>query len=190
MVLPAKLLVGPRFLIPILELALLVFLGVLNPDRRAAEELHVRTIAITIIALISLANLISVALLIRGIVGGSSALTGRALLYGALSVWVTNILVFGLWFWETDRGGPRRRSSGEETYPDFQFPQMTAQGLAGPTWKPSIVDYLYVALTNATAFSPTDTMPLTWLAKLLMTIESLVSMATVIMVAARAVNII
>jgi hypothetical protein len=105
-------------------------------------------------------------------------------------VWITNILVFGLWFWETDRGGPRKRSSGTEGYPDFQFPQMTAKGLASSDWKPSIVDYLYVALTNATAFSPTDTMPLTPLAKILMTVESLVSMATVIMVAARAVNII
>lgn len=114
---------------------------------------------------------------------------GRPLLYGAVSVWLTNIIVFGLWFWELDRGGPMARARAKERHPDFLFPQMVTPEIAQPNWRPEFVDYLYVSLTNAAAFSPTDTMPLTRAGKTLMSAESLVSIVTVGIVAARAVNI-
>jgi uncharacterized membrane protein len=99
------------------------------------------------------------------------------------------VIVFGLWFWELDRGGPGRRAEGVERNPDFLFPQMTSPDFAPADWRPGFFDYLYVALTNAAAFSPTDTMPMTLMAKALMSTQSLVSLLTVVVVAARAVNI-
>jgi hypothetical protein len=102
---------------------------------------------------------------------------------------VTNVLLFGLWYWEFDRGGPLRRASGREAAPDFMFPQMADPRMAPDGWRPSLIDYLYVSFTNATAFSPTDTMPLTPTAKVLMAVQSLASLITVGLVFARAVNI-
>ena len=135
------------------------------------------------------ANIVSVILLVHHLLAGGKNTSGKALVYAALAVWLTNVIVFGLWFWEVDKGGPAARSGQHERIPDFLFPQMTDQRITSSEWRPGFIDYLYVAFTNATAFSPTDTMPLTQMAKLLMTAESLVSMITVIVVAARAVNI-
>ena len=188
-VLPKGLLLGPRYVIPVLEGILAVLLGVFRPDRKFAKEIHIRALAISLIALIALANLASVVLLVSGIVSGGQGLTGKHLVYSSGAIWLTNILVYGLWFWELDRGGPIRRGTPQEGYADLAFPQLTSPSLGPPNWVPTMIDYLYVALTNATAFSPTDTMPLSPLAKILMTGESLVSMVTVVMVAARAVNI-
>ncbi len=97
--------------------------------------------------------------------------------------------MFGLWYWEFDRGGPVARAAGTRPYPDFLFPQMTTPELAPPDWEPAFVDYLYVSFTNALAFSPTDTMPMTRWAKLTMLVQSVVSVVTVVLVIARAVNI-
>src|SRR5262249_26118113 len=107
----------------------------------------------------------------------------------ALTVWGTNVNTFGLWFWEFDRGGPVRRLQPDLPPPDFQFPQMENPQLAEPGWKPHLLDYLYVSFTNSVAFSPTDAMPLTRRAKMLMLSESAVSSVTILLVAARAVNI-
>ena len=114
---------------------------------------------------------------------------GKNLLFYATQIWFTNVLVFGLWYWELDRGGPGERCASRHREPDFLFPQMANPGAATFDWHPSFVDYLYVSFTNATAFSPTDTMPLTEWAKVLMMIQSLASLITVALVAARAVNI-
>lgn len=189
LILPRGLVIGPRYLIPGLEGALVLVLAALNPSKRSGEDAYVRGVALALIALVNLGNVASVVLLVHAIVSSSQGITGRALLYAAMSIWLTNTLVFGLWFWEIDRGGPGLRRTPKERSPDFLYPQMTAASLGGGDWRPSMLDYLYVAFTNATAFSPTDTMPLSPLAKALMTVESLVSMITVIMVAARAVNI-
>ncbi|MBV9547646.1 MAG: hypothetical protein JOY61_25010, partial [Chloroflexi bacterium] len=107
----------------------------------------------------------------------------------AMQIWLTNVIVFGLWYWELDRGGPSARVRADHREPDFLFPQMITPAVAPADWYPRFWDYLYVAFTNATAFSPTDTMPLTVVAKSLMTIQSIVSLLTVALVAARAVNI-
>ena len=101
-------------------------------------------------------------------------------------VWLTNIITFGLLFWQVDEGGPRLRAERARPDPDFEFPQ-DARLRAG--WNPRLSDYLYVSLTNAIAVSPTDTMPLTRRAKGLMAVESLISYAVVILVVARAVNV-
>lgn len=187
--LPRGLQLGPSYVIPVLEVVLVIVVALLRPDQQAAHSAHVRTLAIILIALISLANLASVAFLVNGIIGTSGFLSGRRLVYSAASIWLTNVLVFGLWFWEMDAGGPARRASGQSTTPDLGFPQTITPSLSDPGWRPSMIDYLYVALTNATAFSPTDTMPLSRLAKSLMSVESLISMLTVTIVAARAINI-
>ncbi|MFN8036370.1 MAG: hypothetical protein U0V73_10585 [Acidimicrobiia bacterium] len=97
--------------------------------------------------------------------------------------------MFALWYWEFDRGGPLDRAAGVQPYPDFLFPQMASPELAPPDWEPGFVDYLYVSFTNATAFSPTDTMPMTQWAKLTMLVQSAISVIAVALVIARAVNI-
>ena len=127
-------------------------------------------------------------MLIRGLLQGSKAEASQ-LVFSAIQIWLTNVIVFGLWYWELDRGGPSARCTPEHREPDFLFPQMATPSIAPDGWFPHFVDYLYVAFTNATAFSPTDTLPLTVWAKGLMTVQSLASLLTVALVAARAVNI-
>ncbi|MGP0110062.1 MAG: hypothetical protein ACLPR9_14580 [Acidimicrobiales bacterium] len=113
---------------------------------------------------------------------------GRTLVFASVPIWLTNVIVFGLWYWELDRGGVAARLRQNHRHPDFLFPQMSTPGSA-PGWTPDFMDYLYTSFTNATAFSPTDTMPLTAWAKLLMMIQSLASLLTVALVISRAVNI-
>jgi hypothetical protein len=114
---------------------------------------------------------------------------GHPLILAGIVLWVTNVLLFGLWYWELDRGGPIARQLDPDALPDFLFPQMTEPRLAPEGWRPIFVDYLYTSFTNATAFSPTDTMPLTPIAKVLMTVQSAAALVTVALVLARAVNI-
>ena len=104
-------------------------------------------------------------------------------------IWLTNFLIFALWYWELDRGGPGKRAAGHDQAPDFLFPQMSDDRIEPLNWRPQFIDYLYVSLTNATAFSPTDTMPLTPMAKSVMGIQSLVSLVTLGLIVARAVNV-
>jgi hypothetical protein len=136
----------------------------------------------------TLANVVSMALLVHHLLN-SSVSQGRNLIYSAVAVWLTNVIVYGLWFWEVDRGGPHRRASGEKLLPDIQFPQMENPGLAPEHWRPRFTDYLYTSFANGTSFAPADAMPLTLRAKVLFTSESLVSLITIAIVAARAVNI-
>lgn len=114
---------------------------------------------------------------------------GTTLLLDALNIWVTNVIVFALWFWSTDRGGPPTCGLVKRAHADFLFPQMTLLDREVRDWLPGFVDYVFLAFTNATAFSPTDTLPLTQRAKLLMMAEAMISLLTIALVAARAVNI-
>jgi len=195
---------GPRWLAPLVELALLVPLSVatastLKAARSASSALQwqsigrkrfrIRLLAITLTGLSTLMNFGSLALLIQAILGGRAG-TGRTLLLDALNIWLTNVVIFALWFWTLDRNGPAARGVVRENKSDFLFTQqMTAHGSQFKRWSPGFIDYLYLAYTNATAFSPADTFPLTVRAKLLMTAESAVSLITVVLVAARAVGI-
>jgi uncharacterized membrane protein len=147
-----------------------------------------RRVAIGMIAFVSAANIASLVLLSHRLLHGGKE-NGHQLILSGIVLWCTNVLLFGLWYWETDRGGPVAREKGERDFPDFLFPQMTSPRWAPKGWMPRLIDYLYVSLTNATAFSPTDTMPLTATAKWLMGTQSIVSLVTVGLVVARAVNI-
>jgi uncharacterized membrane protein len=187
--LPERLIPGPRLLVPSLEGVVLLVISVVFPHRTSHEPSTVRRVmAIVLIALVTVANLINLGLLIRELLKGGVQ-NGRELVFSSIAIWVTNVIVFGLWYWELDRGGPAARHDPAHREPDFFFPQMTTPGAARPDWTPTFIDYLYVSLTNATAFSPTDTMPLTPAAKALMGVQALASLLTVALVAARAVNI-
>jgi hypothetical protein len=177
------------WLIPIgPELILLVPLAWDRPRRRLEQQGHRRTVALAQLAVISLANAQLLVAVIASLVQGNEK-SGSQLLLKALTLWGTNVITFGLWYWELDRGGPVRRLQPEPPPPDFQFPQMDSPELAQPGWRPELVDYLYVSFTDSIAFSPTDAMPLTRRAKLLMLAEATISSVTVLLVAARAVNI-
>jgi uncharacterized membrane protein len=189
-VLPDRLDLGPRFLIPGLEAALGLALLVTRTTRRGREPSQLRVVSIGLIALINAANLVSLGYIVHDLLfPKNTAVSGRVLVYASVPVWLTNIIVFALWYWELDRGGPAVRSTDRRRAPDFLFPQMSAPGAVRGDWWPSFLDYLYVSFTNVTAFSPTDTMPLTAWAKLLMMLQSLASLLTVALVISRAVNI-
>ena len=125
-----------------------------------------------------------------GITQGTTGTTPSHLLITGALIWLTNVIVFGLWYWEFDRGGPVARALNTKQYPDFQFVQMVSPPvMVPPDWEPNFVDYLYLAFTNAAAFSPTDVMPLSRWAKIAMTVQSAISIVTVALVVSRAVNI-
>jgi hypothetical protein len=177
------------WLIPIgPELILLVPLTWQRPRRRLEQLGHRRTVALLLLGLVSLANALLLLAVVASLVRGDEK-SGAQLLLKATTVWGTNVIAFGLWYWAFDRGGPVRRLRSHPPPPDFQFPQMENPQLAEPGWRPHLVDYIYVSFTNAIAFSPTDAMPLSRWAKLLMLSESALSALTVLLVAARAVNI-
>jgi hypothetical protein len=188
LILPSKLTVGPGWVIPALEAALIIPLTITAPQRHPEEVALVRFASLLLIGLVNLANLASLALLVH-VVLNRSLVSGRQLIFSGFLIWLTLVLAFALWYWEFDRGGPTLRRFTSERPPDFLFPQMATAELGQPNWMPGFVDYLYVAFTNATAFSPTDTMPLTGRAKVLMLIEALASITTIVMIAGRAVNI-
>jgi hypothetical protein len=170
------------------ELLLLVPLAWQLP-RRQLEQLGLRRkTALALLGLVSAANTLLVLAVVASLVRGTEK-SGAQLLLKALTVWGTNVIAFGLWYWAFDRGGPARRLRPSPPDPDFQFPQMENPQLVSPGWRPELVDYIYIAFTNAIAFSPTDAMPLSRRAKLMMLAESAISAVTVLLVAARAVNI-
>lgn len=186
---PRRLAVHPYWLLPVVEGVFLAVLLLVNPGRINRESVALRIASLTLAAVASLANAWSLARLIEALLTGHEGSTAGPLLLAAAGIWGTNVVVFALWYWEFDRGGPVARAHAHHAHPDFLFPQMQAQELVSGDWEPAFLDYLYVSYTNATAFSPTDTMPMSRWAKLLMLMQSAVSIITVVLVVARAVNI-
>ncbi len=187
--LPERLSVGPTWLLPSVEGLLLIGLMVASPNPRLRHSPFRRHVALLLIALVSTVNLYSLVELCHYLLHGHVS-NGRELVVSGIVLWGTNVLLFGLWYFELDRGGPLARALKEERYPDFLFVQMTdAERYAPQAWMPRLIDYLYTSFTNATAFSPTDTMPLTAAAKWLMSLQALGSLVTIGLVVARAVNI-
>jgi uncharacterized membrane protein len=177
------------WLLPVLpELVLLILLTWHRPRQRLEEIGIRRTISITLLMLVSAANAFLVIAVIASLVRGEEK-SGAQLLLKAATVWSTNVVAYGLWYWALDRGGPVRRLRPNPPLPDFQFPQMENPDFAPKGWQPHLFDYVYVSFTNSIAFSPTDAMPLTRRAKALMLSESIFSALTLLLVAARAVNI-
>jgi uncharacterized membrane protein len=188
LLLPPRLVIGPKWLLPALEGLMFAGLVIVSPQRLVqAEHIPSRRISLAIAGLVSLANATSLALLIHFLLHHSD-MNGRQLVISGTLIWVTNVLIFSLWYWEADRGGPGTRAAGHDTRPDLLFPQMSDDRWH-PGWRPVFIDYLYVSLTNAAAFSPTDTMPLSLTAKAIMGLQSLISLITIGLVIARAVNV-
>jgi hypothetical protein len=198
--------VGPRWLAPSLELALLIPLSLATAwtQKRARgastgaewasigrHRRIVRRLAIVLTAICTLMNFSALARLIAAIFAGHAG-SGKALLLDATNIWATNVVVFALWFWTLDRGGPAARGLISEAKSDFLFTQQQAGVIDRDQfkdWSPGFIDYLFLAFTNATAFSPADTFPLTTRAKLLMMAEAAISLCTIAIVASRAVGI-
>lgn len=187
--LPSRLTIPPRALLPGLELALLLVLTAFNPVRLNRESRLLQLGSIALAALVSLANAGSALLLADRLIGGNATEDAGTLLRVGGSIYLTNVIAFGLLYWEYDRGGPAARRQGQHPHGDFLFAQMASPDCAAPDWEPRFIDYLYVSFTNATAFSPTDTLPLARWAKVLMTVQSIVALVTVALVVARAVNV-
>jgi uncharacterized membrane protein len=186
-----------RWVVPALTVLVLASLFAIRPQGRLVrvmgwrpQFLHVtrRRLALVTIAIVSAANSASIVLLVHLLVNGAQA-TAPTLLRAAVHMWVVNVLLFGLWYWQLDGGGPIDRPRCTHAERDFLFPQHTEPVLAESGWQPEFLDYLYLSFTNATAFSPTDTMPLSRWAKMLMLVQSAISLALAVMVVARAVNI-
>lgn len=179
--------VGPKYLVAAMEALLVLAIGFTAPRRHSTAATAHKAISVLLIGLVSIANAGELALLTKALIHGAS-LPGKTLLSGALAIFLTNVIMFGLWYWELDSPGlSGRHKRSIET--NFQFPQNESMHENTRRWRPGFLDYLYVSLTNGTAFSPTDTMPLTHIAKGLMSVQAFISLVTVVLVTARAVNI-
>jgi hypothetical protein len=188
LLLPRRLTVGPSWLIPSLEGALLIGMFLATPNQLEHEHRVRRNVALGLTGFVSAANIFSLGALTHFLLHHHVS-NGRELVISGVLIWLTNLLIFALWYWEMDRGGPGRRAAGHDGPPDFLFPQMSDDHIMPPDWRPMFIDYLYVSLTNNTAFSPTDTMPLRPVAKTVMGVQSVVSLLTIGLIVSRAVNI-
>ena len=159
-----------------------------TPNQLEHEHPGRRRVALGLTAFVSAANIFSLGALTHFLLHHSTP-NARELIVAGVLIWLTNFLIFALWYWELDRGGPGKRAAGHDGPPDFLFPQMTDDRIEPLDWRPQFIDYLYVSLTNNTAFSPTDTMPLTPMAKIIMGVQSVVSLLTIGLIVSRAVNI-
>jgi uncharacterized membrane protein len=182
-----SLVLGPRFVIAFLELLLVFGIGVTAPLKHDLGARLRRDFSFLLIGLISLANAASMFLVAGDLIHGAN-IAGKQLIFAAFAIFVTNIIIFSVWYWELDSPGLTGVHK-HDAAPKFQFPQMGMNLPETKNWEPSYFDYLYLSTTNSTAFSPTDTMPLTHSTKLLMGIQALVALITVVLVTARAVNI-
>jgi hypothetical protein len=198
--LPEQLILGPRLVIPALEVVLLAALIIVNPRRMTRDNPWERAAALTLVGLIAVANAVALILLLRQLVTTDNS-RAVELLIAAGQVWLTNVIVYGLAYWELDRGGPVARTHlprHQLARADFRFPQdedhdaiaeVARRSSAKSGWVPGFVDYLYVSITNSSAFSPTDTMPLTPRAKLLMAAESVSALMISVLVVAFGVGL-
>ncbi|MEO6834895.1 MAG: hypothetical protein ABI231_03195 [Candidatus Tumulicola sp.] len=147
--------------------------------------------AMIVVAIIALAaNCVNLFVVVRALVFTPDRVHAVELLATSVMIWVSNVVIFAILYWDLDRGGPGARARSEQTYPDFAFPQASDPNLSPPGWQPGFVDYLFLGFTGATAFSPTDALPLTPRAKVLMMAQGLISLVALVVVAARAINIV
>ncbi len=187
--LPTGVLLGPRWLLPLIEAVLLVVVVAGDPVRISRRSRELRTVSIVLVSVLVLATLWSTVLLIDDLIhGGPETNSASDLLAAGTAVWFSNIIAFALLYWELDGGGAASRAHELAGHADFAFPQHLNPTLASPHWRPRFVDYLYLGYTNATAFSPTDVMPLSLRAKYTMLVQSTVALALFGLIVARAVN--
>jgi uncharacterized membrane protein len=189
LLLPDRYVLGSRYALIVAEVLLLAALSLTTPKERIFKSISRRINVFMLIIITSLANGYSLAQVTGRLLQSGGIGNGRDLILTAINIYLTNIIIFGLWYWEMDAGGPGQRLLTPKHDQDFLFPQNQNENYKHPHWRPTFVDYLYVSATNAMAFSPTDTMPLSRRAKLLMLSQATLSLIAVALVAARAVNI-
>jgi hypothetical protein len=187
--LPDKFSATSRYVIPVIEGLLLVALAFTTPRKRVFKSITRRVNALLLIGIVTLANGYALAVVANLLLKGGHVADGRELILSSLNIYLTNIIIFALWYWEMDGGGPGERQRIERYDQDFLFPQQRHETFMHPDWKPLFTDYLYIANCNAITFGPTDTLPLSRRAKLLMMLQSTISLITIALVAARAVSI-
>ncbi len=187
LILPDRYVFGVRWLIPALELVLILLLLRTTPKRSVFRSPKRHINVVLLLAVLALGNLYALFRVADQLLQGGKVYDGRALILTAINIYLTNIVIFALLYWEMDAGGPGHRREARDTEHDLLFPQSQIASLA--KWHPTFIDYLFVSSTNATAFSPTDTLPLSRRAKMLMLFQAMISLVVVALVAARAVNI-
>jgi len=188
--LPERVVLFPVWFPYVIGIALILPMVAVGLSAEKARWLRVeRTITLLFIVAMGVGTLANLASLIRAMVRRSGEVGGLQLLASSIVVWVSNVLIFSLLYWRIDRGGPEARANNAGTRPDWLFPQAGAPEDAPPDWRPTFVDYLFLGFSTATAFSPTDALPLTSRAKMLMMLESTMSLGTIVVVASRAINI-
>ena len=185
-------LIKHRWALPLAEVVMLIGLLGARPRLVNGVSAHRRHLVFWLLVGLTVFTFGSLAFLNHRLLTGHAATgseAGHNLILTGMVLWSTNIFVFSLWYWEIDRGGPVARARRDGRQPDFLFPQMSDEEHAPKNWRPTMIDYLYLSLTTATAFSPTDALPMTPLAKILMAVQSLISLSTFGLVIARAVNV-
>ncbi|HSX05967.1 MAG TPA: hypothetical protein VLF69_05845 [Candidatus Saccharimonadales bacterium] len=185
--LPDRFVLGVHWLLPALEILLAALLAATTPKQRVFQSLKRRINVVLLLAAVGLGNLYALTQVVHQLLQQGRVQNGRELILTAINLYLTNVIVFALLYWEMDGGGPGSRRAARDVERDFLFPQSSLTALK--QWHPTSLDYLYVSSTNATAFSPTDTLPLSRRAKMLMLVQSIISLVVVALVAARAVNI-
>lgn len=178
---------GPPWLLLVLEVPVFAFLILARRVDLGITPHHARIVVLSLLTIATLLIAVSIEFLLSRLI--VDKVRARPLLGSAAALWCSNVLVFALWYWELDQGGPHRRHLADCPAPELLFPQQSGPGIGPPNWKPAFIDYLFVAFTNATAFSPTDTLPLTPRIKVLMMIEATCSVLMVAVIAGRAINI-
>ena len=188
--LPDDIRLGPRWVLPAIEGLLLAAVLAVDPRSVTRRSREVRVLSIGLVSVLVIGALWSTVLLIDDLIhGGTEVNSAGDLLEAGTAVWVSNNIAFALLYWELDGGGAAERTLGAPTYPDLAFPQQLNPRIGPPGWQPRFLDYLYLSFTNATAFSPTEVMPLVPWAKTAMAVQAAVSLGILGLVIARAVNI-
>jgi uncharacterized membrane protein len=188
--LPDDVRLGPQWVLPSIEAVLLVAVIAADPRSVTRRSREIRVLSIGLVSVLVIGSLWSTALLIDALIhGGAQTNSAADLLEAGSVVWVSNNIAFALLYWELDGGGAAERAHHVPVHPDLAFPQQLNPGIGPPGWRPRFVDYLYLSFTNATAFSPTDVMPLVPWAKIAMTVQAVISLAILGLVIARAVNV-
>ena len=186
--LPEQLSLGNRWLLPVTELLIIGVLIAAHPGEMERRSVLLRRVGLGLISVASLGTAWAAGRLVFDIATGVNTGSAADLLMAGADVWLINMLTFAVWYWELDRGGPLERALGTKQHTDFLFPQMSTPDMAPKDWEPRFLDYLYLAFTNSTAFSPTDTLPLSRGAKAGMLLQSAISLITAALVVAKAVN--
>jgi uncharacterized membrane protein len=177
------------WLFPVVQLVLLGVLIAQDPGRIDRRSPSLRRLMVALLVVMTVGTVLGVVVLAHDILVAAEGVTATVLLGRGAAIWVANVIIFSLWYWEFDRGGPAERAAGSPIPASFAFPENATPELAPAGWRPAYPDYLYLAFTNATAFSPTDTLPVRTWAKLTMMVQSALSLVIAILVIARAINV-